>query len=514
MSSTDREQTFSGAPTQISDREFNAFREMIYEVAGISLSPTKRALVCSRLSKRLRELNIPTFAEYYAYLVSEGTGSDECQAMINCITTNKTSFFRESHHFDFLRDQFLPRLKDRVLAGQPRRLRIWSAGCSTGEEPYTIAMTLLQHFGGQAASWDLRILASDIDTEVLTRAQHGAYPPALVDEIPSDLRQRYFQKIAADHADLWQARPELKRLITFRQVNLMDNPWPIHTRFDLIFCRNVLIYFDRETQIRIVSRQAELLTDDGVLFLGHSENIDWSASLLTSLGHTMFVRKGANNRPPSATTVNNAPSLTERLRHGQAAPRRVTPPAALPVPQSTVPGSAGLPAKRLIIGEVLAAAEPTELGTLLGSCVAVCLYDPERAVGGMNHFMLPRDVGTSNNPSRYGEASMVSLIDKVIQVGGRRERLQAKVFGGAHVLPTSPHADIGDQNIRFARQFLAQQNIPIVSERVGGDFPVDLRFLPHTGKAFVRVLTETPTAGVVEEELKYLQQKLTSPTVR
>lgn len=505
MSTAGFDLAYCGAPSQISDREFNAFRELIYEVAGINLSPTKRALVCSRLAKRLRELRIGSFAEYYAYLMSEGTGSAECQAMINCITTNKTNFFRESHHFDYLREQFLPRLSDRARAGHPRRLRIWSAGCSTGEEPYTIAMSLLQYFGPQIASWDIRVLASDIDTEVLGRARAGAYSLTQLEDVPSRLRQQYFQQ---GDGDCWQAGPELKRLITFRQINLIKSPWPLQAKFDLIFCRNVLIYFDRETQIRIVSRMAEFLGDDGMLFLGHSENIDWSAGLLTSLGHTMFARKAAAGRAPAAG--GGLHRLTARLQsRGTEEPDSSCPPVR--AKRVTAESETrGVPSRRLIIGDVVAAAEPVELGTLLGSCVAVCLFDAERGVGGMNHFMLPRDPGSSHDPARYGESSNEALLQKVLQAGGQRERLQAKIFGGAHVLPAAPQADIGDQNVRFARDFLGARGIPIVAECVGRNSPLEVRFRPHTGQAFVRALEDSPSTTVVEEELQYRRKVLTA----
>lgn len=507
MSIVDEYLTQSSVPTDISDREFQAFRDLIYELTGINLSSAKKALVCSRLAKRLRELKIPTFAEYYAFLLSEGTGSAECQSMINCITTNKTNFFRESHHFDYLNNHVLPQAERRCLAGQPRRLRIWSAGCSTGEEPYTISMSLLQHFGAKASSWDLRILASDIDTEVLAKARAGEYASSQLVDIPLELRRKYFESSSDGSRDRFRARPELGRLIAFRQINLIAETWPIHAKFDLIFCRNVLIYFDRETQIRIVSKMADLLAPDGVLFLGHSENVDWAANLLTSLGHTMFSRKATGQSTPATATQTpiarlqsprtNPSPMRSTLRSGQGPQSRRT-----AAPQE----AASLGLMRIIIGEVVASATPVELGTLLGSCVAVCLFDPEAGVGGMNHYMLPRDANKSDNSARYGEKAIEKLVTEVLKAGGRRDRLHAKVFGGGHVIPAAKSVDIGDMNVEFARTCLHELGIPIVSERVGGESPLDVRFLPHTGQAFVRTLPNIPSAAVVEEEIQFLRK--------
>ena len=286
----------------ISDKEFDAFRELIYDAAGISLSPAKRALVCSRLTKRLRELEIPSFAEYYAYLVSLGPRDPEYQAMINCITTNKTEFFREPHHFEFLKNEAFPRIKQRAQQTGTRRLRIWSAGCSTGEEPYTIAMTLLSHFG-PLANWDVRILASDIDTDVLHQAAEGIYSLDRLAGIPEEFKRRYFLRGTGECGGLYRVRPELRNLISFQRINLMQEPWPVKSQFDLIFCRNVLIYFNRETLRRTVQRFAEKLSDEGHLFLGHSENVDWLGCFLSPMGNTIHRRKSGSG-PRHAVPVN------------------------------------------------------------------------------------------------------------------------------------------------------------------------------------------------------------------
>src|SRR5581483_5988820 len=209
-----------------------------------------------------------------------------------------TDFFREPAHFIFLKDTVFPQLLERAQRGGARRLRIWSAGCSTGEEPYSIAMTLREHFG-PPPGWDVKILASDIDTEVLHKAEQGVYAVDHMHDVPGLLRQKYFLRGTGANAGRVRVRPELQELIKFRRINLIEEPWPIHTRFDLIFCRNVIIYFDRPTQQRLFERLAEYLHDDGYLLLGHSENLHWLNDLFVSQGNTIHRLAKSQARAPS-----------------------------------------------------------------------------------------------------------------------------------------------------------------------------------------------------------------------
>lgn len=273
----------------IGDREFALFRDLVRAHTGISLSPQKRYLLQARLGKRLRALGLATYADYHRRLVEEGDTRGELTRFINAITTNKTDFFREAHHFEYLRDVVVPRFKARRAAGGDGRLRIWSAGCSSGEEPYTIAMTVREALGA-GAGWDVKILASDIDTDILTRAAGGVYPLVQADPIPKRLLARYFLHGAAGQAGLVRVGPELQAMIRFRRINFLDEPWPIRTSFDVIFCRNVLIYFDRPTQQRILERLVGFLKADGLLFLGHSESVHGLVMGLAHLGHTIYQR--------------------------------------------------------------------------------------------------------------------------------------------------------------------------------------------------------------------------------
>ncbi len=276
-----------GADAGITDREFEVFRELIYTHTGISLGPNKRPLLRSRLGKRLRALGLTTFTEYHRFLTERDPRGEELARFINAITTNKTDFFREAHHFTYLAEQWVPALRARAARDGGRSARIWSAACSSGEEPYTIALTLLGALGS-TLGWDLRILASDIDTDMLDRAAAGIYSMDQTATIPRPLLARYFLRGTGTKAGFVSVRRELRNLITFRRLNLLDDPWPIRTRFDVIFCRNTLIYFDRPTQQRTLERFMGLLKEDGLLFLGHSESIHGLVTGLKHLGNTIY----------------------------------------------------------------------------------------------------------------------------------------------------------------------------------------------------------------------------------
>jgi chemotaxis protein methyltransferase CheR len=281
----------------ITPREFERFQALVHEHTGITLGPHKRHLVQARLGRRLRALGLTTFTEYQHYLAHEDPSRAELGRFINAITTNKTDFFREPHHFTYLADQWLPAVKARAARDGNRTLRIWSAGCSTGEEPYTIAMTLREALG-PAAGWDVKILASDLDTDVLAHAERGIYTDEQTAPIPSAMLARHFMRGRGDRAGHVRVRPELASMITFRRINLMDARWPIRSPLDVVFCRNTLIYFDAPTQQRTLERFLGLLQDGGLLILGHSESVHGLLDRITRLGHTIFRRDPSGERPP------------------------------------------------------------------------------------------------------------------------------------------------------------------------------------------------------------------------
>jgi len=271
----------------ISDAEFTRLRNLIHARTGIALSEHKRALVCSRLGRRLRHHNLTHFSDYYMLLTERDPDGAEMVEMINAITTNKTEFFRESHHFDFLTQHlFVPAAAQRMP-----RLRLWSAGTSSGEEAYTLAMTVRETFSEDNA-WDIRILATDIDTRVLDQAEQGVYSRAQAERVPNALMRKYFYQGRGANAGYVKVKPTLQELVRFRHLNLLDDPWPVHGPFDAIFCRNVVIYFDRDTQRRVVERLTRLLKPQGYLLLGHSESLFDPAAGLRHAGQSIYQYMG------------------------------------------------------------------------------------------------------------------------------------------------------------------------------------------------------------------------------
>lgn len=264
-------------------KDLSIIANIMMKETGIALAESKANLVYSRLAKRIRKLGLEGFRDY-CLLVETPQGAEERKQMVAALTTNVTRFFRESHHFEHLRNKLLPHLIQRAKAGQ--RIRLWSAACSSGPEPYSIALTLLQDFP-EAGRFDIRILATDIDPNVLAEAQAGIYDDSQLSPVPGSMRQSWF-KALNDGSGNWQATDELRQLISFRQLNLIGN-WPMKGQFQAIFCRNVVIYFDNPTQERIWSRFLPLLEDKGALYIGHSERISGIAEQrFTNDGVTIY----------------------------------------------------------------------------------------------------------------------------------------------------------------------------------------------------------------------------------
>ncbi len=278
----------------LSPAQFARIAEIARREAGLALSPAKASMISARIARRLRETGQPDFASYVALLESHG-GADELRMFISALTTNVSHFFREEHHFRLLETEILPRLVAEARAG--RQVRIWSAGCATGQEPYSIAMTILRRFP-DASSLDLRILATDIDDFALGRAIQGRYTAAQLEGVPQAERRRFFRDSGTGEME---AGPDLRALIAFRPLNLVGS-WPLQKSFDVIFCRNVVIYFDGETQAALWPRFHRALVPDGVLFIGHSERLDpVSARSFTSIGVTSY-RKASGGSPSAGGT--------------------------------------------------------------------------------------------------------------------------------------------------------------------------------------------------------------------
>lgn len=259
------------------DKDFERVRQLIYEHAGISLNPSKQDMVYSRLARRLRATGIRNFKDYLALL--ESNNEAEWEAFVNSLTTNLTSFFREPHHF--------PLLAEHALKHKGRHpIALWCSASSTGEEPYSMAMTMVDAFGSFAPP--VTIVATDLDTNVLAKAEAGVYPVERVEKLSGDLVKRFFLRGTGAQAGFVRVRPELRAMITFRQVNLLSNDWPIRGPLDGIFCRNVMIYFDKATQLKILEKFAPLLQPDGLLFAGHSESFHNAGHIFSLRGKTVY----------------------------------------------------------------------------------------------------------------------------------------------------------------------------------------------------------------------------------
>ncbi len=259
------------------DQDFQHIRKLIYDLAGINLSNAKSEMVYNRIARRLRVTGLTRVDDYLQLVLVHQ--SSERQPFINALTTNLTSFFREPEHFSLLAKHLLEMPKHRPI-------KIWCCAASTGEEPYTIAMTALEALGGRSAG--VKILATDIDTQVLKTAEEGIYSLDRIEKLEPSLKKRFFLKGKGEQQDNVSVRQELKDMITFQSLNLLDNLWDIQGPFDIIFCRNVMIYFDKETQHKILKKFVPLMTTESLLIAGHTENFNHAADLFLKKGRTIY----------------------------------------------------------------------------------------------------------------------------------------------------------------------------------------------------------------------------------
>lgn len=276
-----RSKTSGEREFQFTQQDFAQVRQILYDHAGISLNEGKADLVYGRLARRLRTLRLSAFSSYLNF-VDSPEGEEEMVHFINALTTNLTAFFREPHHFEFLAKQALPEAMRRHQ--QDRRVRLWSAGCSTGEEPYSISIVLAESAIG-GANWDTRLLATDLDSNVVATAKRGVYAEARIAGLSQQRSRKWFSALGGQGEV--EVDATLRERITFKQLNLMKE-WPMRGPFDMIFCRNVVIYFDKPTQKRLFERYADMLVEGGYLFLGHSESMHNLSHRFELIGQTIY----------------------------------------------------------------------------------------------------------------------------------------------------------------------------------------------------------------------------------
>jgi len=259
----------AGGQYDISNEEYHLIKNLVYDKFGIDLGSKKQSLVTGRLQKILNSGGFRSFEDYYHFILADQSGQ-ALSTLVDRISTNHTFFFRENEHFEFLRTEILPGLKTRLSKTQDQSIRIWSAGCSSGEEPYTLAIVLKEFFSLDFGNWDVRILATDISSNVLKRAADGIYPKEALQTLDGRLRDKYFTSAGNDS---FQARPALKELVLFRRLNLMREDFPFRQKFHLILCRNVMIYFDQPTREILIEKFHRYLLPDSYLFIGHAESL-------------------------------------------------------------------------------------------------------------------------------------------------------------------------------------------------------------------------------------------------
>jgi len=277
-----------GISAVLKEKDFNRFSKFIYDMVGIKLPPAKKIMVEARLQKRLKALGLLSFEEYAEYVFSDTGKRDEIVHLIDVVTTNKTDFFREPAHFEYLVKKALPALMENRSAGLRSPLKIWSAGCSTGEEPYTMAM-VLSEFETENPGFQSAILATDISTEVLAKARNAIYTEDRVDTIPLNFKKKYLLKSRDKHKGLVRIAPQLRSMVQFRRLNFMED-FGLKEHMDIIFCRNVIIYFDKQTQERLLNKFCKQLVRGGYLFLGHSETLNGLNVPLTPVASTVYCK--------------------------------------------------------------------------------------------------------------------------------------------------------------------------------------------------------------------------------
>jgi chemotaxis protein methyltransferase CheR len=288
--SSSRSVSFVDSPLhwEISDELFAKYRELIYREAGIALTDSKKSLLISRVAGRLRELGLASFGEYYR-VIEDPAAADERGRLLDRICTNETHFFRDPRQFLYLSDEVFPRLEAAAARDGRKRVRAWSAACSTGEEPYSLAMALLHRFP-RSSGWQIEVVATDLSNKVLAAAQQALWPIGKAVDIPLHYRKAFMLRGTGSQAGKMKVGPEIREIVSFSRMNLNDPLYSVSGPFDFIFCRNVLIYFDKESKAKVVDRLMTHLTPDGCLFLGYAETTTTLTDRLVSIGPNVYAR--------------------------------------------------------------------------------------------------------------------------------------------------------------------------------------------------------------------------------
>ncbi len=441
---------------EMPDKTFLRFSAFIQAEIGIKMPLSKKSMLQARLRKRLRFLGISTFEDYYDYVFSPDGVQHELPHMIDVVTTNKTDFFREPQHFEYLQETILPTFLNEDGSGDGRTFRVWCAACSTGEEPYTLALVLAE-FAGQHPGFEYAILATDISTQVLEHARQGMYTREKTKSIPETLLKKYFLKGKEKSEGLVRIVPELRKNMTFQRLNLNTGEYRIRKNLDVVFCRNVIIYFDRPTQQALLERICEHVKPQGYVFMGHSEALTGLSLPLMPLGNTIY--------------------------------RRTT--DAVSRPQ--------MPVVTLNPGELIVTEKPGIIRTVLGSCVAVTMYNRRRGIAAMCHAMLPEPGNdtpyTANYAENYKYVTYVvpEMARKMRRHGLKNWEIEVKLFGGSDMITNDPEQKssrpVGRLNIQAVKEMLHKEHLHLRTSDTGGIQGRKILFHTHTGEVYLKRLT-------------------------
>jgi chemotaxis protein methyltransferase CheR len=415
----------------------------------------------ARLQKRLWKLEMSSFDDYCDYLFSHEGMENELQHMINVVTTNKTEFFREPKHFEYLTEQVLPELIQKK--GFSDTFMVWCAGCSTGEEPYSLAM-VLNEFAERNRDFRFLILATDISSKVLEHAKLGIYEEERIESVPMNLRKKYVLRSKSSENGLVRIVPELRARIRFRRLNFMDRTFGLRELMDMVFCRNVIIYFDRPTQEGVLTRICNHLRPGGYLFTGHSETLNGMKLPLTPVSHTVYRHIDAY--------------ATEKQE---------------------------LPIIYLKPAEICITDKPSVVRTVLGSCLAITMFHPS-GIAAICHALLPEPdqhdakEDAPFNPLKYVTLVIPEMIAKLKEYGIKIEELEVKMFGGADMLTSredlGKNQAVGRLNSRKALMVLESHGLKVRVSDVGGTLGRKIFFYTHTGEVLLKRLA----SGIFPQE--------------
>ncbi len=447
----------------MSDRTFDRFSKFIHTELGIKMPDTKKTMLQARLQKRLWKLEMSSFDDYCDYLFSHEGMEHELQHMINVVTTNKTEFFREPKHYEYLAEQALPKLIEQ--RGSKDLFTVWCAGCSTGEEPYSLAM-VLNEFAERYSDFQYLILATDISSRVLEQAKLGIYDEERVESVPMTLRKKYLLRSKSNDKELVRVVPELRARIRFRRLNFMDRNFGLRERMDIVFCRNVIIYFDRPTQEGVLNRICSYLKPGGYLFTGHSETLNGMKLPLSPVSHTVYRQIDASQQA-----------------HKE------------------------LPIVYLKPAEICITDKPSVVRTVLGSCLAITMFHPRLNVAAICHALLPEpDLHDAEdeappNTLKYITLVIPEMLARLKDYSITLEELEVKIFGGADMLNTrnergTSQKPIGRLNVLKARAILESHGLKVSVSDVGGNLGRKIFFYTHTGEVLLKRLS----SGIFPQE--------------